>query len=101
MERQTGIPKAYGVVGIVALYFFFIILNLGGQLLTNIAGFAIPAYYSTAALFSANKEDDTQWLTVSSLSQNLTASLCYENRANFWSCSTGSSLLSSRTLARI
>ena len=64
LEKQTSVPKAYAVIGVVALYFFFIILNLGGQLLTNIAGFVIPAYYSTAALFSATKEDDTQWLTV-------------------------------------
>lgn len=64
LEKQTNVPKAYGVIGVVALYFFFIIFNLGGQLLTNFAGFVLPAYYSTAALFSANKEDDTQWLTV-------------------------------------
>jgi hypothetical protein len=65
LEKQTSIPKAYAVLGLGALYFFLIIFNLGGQLLTNIAGFVIPGYYSLAALFSANKADDTQWLTVS------------------------------------
>jgi receptor expression-enhancing protein 5/6 len=59
------VPKAYAVIGLVALYFFLIVFNLGGQLLTNIAGFAIPAYYSLGALFTAAKADDTQWLTVS------------------------------------
>jgi len=49
---------------VVALYFFLIVFNLGGQLLTNIAGFLIPAYYSLGALFTASKADDTQWLTV-------------------------------------
>jgi receptor expression-enhancing protein 5/6 len=68
LEKQTSVPKTYGVIGLVALYFFFIVFNLGGQLLTNIAGFAIPGYYSLDALFSATKHDDTQWLTVSSLS---------------------------------
>ncbi|TLS27351.1 hypothetical protein PpBr36_04477 [Pyricularia pennisetigena] len=63
LERTTGVPKAYAVVGVAVLYFFLIVFNLGGQLLTNIAGFGIPAYYSLDALFSANKEDDTQWLT--------------------------------------
>ncbi|KAL8371757.1 hypothetical protein RB595_001520 [Gaeumannomyces hyphopodioides] len=63
LEKQFGVPKAYAVVGVVALYFFLIVFNLGGQLLTNIAGFGIPAYYSLGALFTANKEDDTQWLT--------------------------------------
>lgn len=64
LEKTAGVPKAYAVIGIGALYFFLIIFNLGGQLLTNLAGFGIPAYYSLGALFSANKEDDTQWLTV-------------------------------------
>ncbi|KAF7546171.1 hypothetical protein G7Z17_g8627 [Cylindrodendrum hubeiense] len=63
LEKTAGVPKAYAVIGVGALYFFLIIFNLGGQLLTNLAGFAIPAYYSLGALFSANKEDDTQWLT--------------------------------------
>jgi receptor expression-enhancing protein 5/6 len=53
------------VLGLGALYFFLIVLNLGGQLLTNVAGFVIPGYYSLAALFTASKTDDTQWLTVS------------------------------------
>ena len=65
MERSTGIPKAYAVVGAGALYLFLILFNLGGQLLTNLAGFVIPGYYSMNALFTSNTQDDTQWLTVS------------------------------------
>jgi len=64
LEKTTSVPKAYAVIGVVALYFFLIVFNLGGQLLTNIAGFLIPAYYSLGALFTATKTDDTQWLTV-------------------------------------
>lgn len=52
------------MIGLTTLYFFLIVFNLGGQLLTNIAGFIIPAYYSLNALFTASKADDTQWLTV-------------------------------------
>jgi len=63
LEKTTSVPKAYAVIGLVALYFFLIVFNLGGQLLTNIAGFAIPAYYSLSALFTASTADDTQWLT--------------------------------------
>ena len=63
LEKTTSVPKAYAVIGVVTLYFFLIVFNLGGQLLTNIAGFLIPAYYSLGALFTANKADDTQWLT--------------------------------------
>jgi len=63
LERQTSVPKAYAVIGLVVLYFFLIVFNLGGQLLTNLAGFLIPGYYSMEALFTASKVDDTQWLT--------------------------------------
>ncbi|KAI1260031.1 HVA22 family TB2/DP1 protein [Xylariaceae sp. FL1019] len=63
LEKQTSVPKVYGVIGLVTLYFFFIVFNLGGQLLTNFAGFIIPGYYSLSALFSSSKVDDTQWLT--------------------------------------
>jgi len=63
LEKQTTVPKTYAFIGLITLYFFFIVFNLGGQLLTNLAGFAIPGYYSMAALFTANKNDDTQWLT--------------------------------------
>ncbi|KAL2118922.1 hypothetical protein VTJ04DRAFT_5881 [Mycothermus thermophilus] len=63
LEKQTSVPKAYSVLGVVGLYFLLIIFNLGGQLLTNVAGFVIPGYYSLGALFSASKTDDTQWLT--------------------------------------
>jgi hypothetical protein len=65
LEKQTSVPKVYAAIGLVALYFFFIVFNLGGQFLTNLAGFAIPGYYSVEALFTSGKADDTQWLTVS------------------------------------
>ncbi|XXH00598.1 Aspartate kinase fub3 [Hypoxylon texense] len=63
LEKQTSVPKVYAVIGLATLYFFFIVFNLGGQLLTNFAGFVIPGYYSMSALFSTTKADDTQWLT--------------------------------------
>jgi len=63
LEKQTSVPKVYVVLGLVATYFFFVFFNLGGQLLTNFAGFVIPGYYSLEALFSVGKADDTQWLT--------------------------------------
>lgn len=51
------------VAGIV--YFVVIFLNLGGigQLLSNIAGFVIPGYYSLLALETASTSDDTALLT--------------------------------------
>lgn len=65
LEKQTTIPKTYAVIGLITLYFFLIVFNLGGQLLTNLAGFVIPGYYSLGALFTSSTADDTQWLTVS------------------------------------
>jgi hypothetical protein len=65
---------------VAGLYFFFIVFNLAGQLLTNFAGFVIPGYYSMEALFTTSKADDTQWLTVRCdtpsppLTRNLTSS---------------------------
>lgn len=63
LEKSTSVPKAYAVIGVASLYFFLIVFNLGGQLLTNLAGFVIPGYYSLAALFTPGTADDTQWLT--------------------------------------
>ncbi|KAI9799691.1 MAG: ER membrane protein DP1/Yop1 [Sarcosagium campestre] len=62
-EKQTSVPKVYVALGLVGLYFFLIVFNLGGQFLVNTAGFVLPSYYSLSALFSAGKVDDTQWLT--------------------------------------
>jgi len=63
LEKQSGVPKVYVIGGLGFLYFFLVFLNYGGQLLTNLAGFAIPGYYSLNALFTTTKVDDTQWLT--------------------------------------
>jgi receptor expression-enhancing protein 5/6 len=62
-EQQTGVSKVYVVLGLGALYFFLIFFNVAAEFLVNTIGFAIPAYYSLHALFTAGSADDTQWLT--------------------------------------
>jgi len=62
-EKQNNVPKVYVIGGVGLLYFALIFFNLGGQLLVNLAGFVIPAFYSLQALFTVGKADDTQWLT--------------------------------------
>lgn len=64
-ESQTGLPRSYAVIVFVGLYFVAVFLNFGGvgQLLSNIAGYVIPGYYSLLALQTASKKDDTQLLT--------------------------------------
>ncbi|CCH43373.1 putative membrane protein [Wickerhamomyces ciferrii] len=54
-----------GLDNVRGFYFFLIFLNIGGvgQLLSNIAGFVIPGYYSLVALNTATSKDDTQLLT--------------------------------------
>jgi len=63
LEKQTSVPKVYAFLGLIGFYFFLIFFNFGGQILTNLAGFVIPGYYSLEALFSVSTTDDTQWLT--------------------------------------
>ncbi|KAM5440150.1 ER membrane protein DP1/Yop1 [Microsporum audouinii] len=64
LERQTSVPKVYAFLGIAGIYVFLVFFNIAGALLVNIAGFAIPGYYSLNALFTSSTADDTQWLTV-------------------------------------
>ena len=59
-EKQSSVPKVYAFLGLAGIYFFLIFFNIGGEFLVNIAGFALPGYYSLDALFSPGKADDTQ-----------------------------------------
>lgn len=49
----------------MGVYFVLIFFNIGGtgQLLSNVAGFVIPGYYSLVALETTTTNDDTQLLT--------------------------------------
>lgn len=64
-EQQSGLPRSYAVLGAIAVYFVLVFLNVGGigQLLSNIAGFVVPGYYSLHALRTPGTDDDTKLLT--------------------------------------
>lgn len=64
-EGQTGLPKLYAVVAGIVVYLFITFTNVGGigELLSNIAGFCVPVYYSLVALETTTTKDDTQLLT--------------------------------------
>uniref|UniRef100_A0A0L0NZH7 Protein YOP1 n=1 Tax=Candidozyma auris TaxID=498019 RepID=A0A0L0NZH7_CANAR len=64
-EQQTGLPRSYAVLGFGVVYIVIIFLNIAGigQLLSNVAGFVIPGYFSLIALETRSKDDDTQLLT--------------------------------------
>lgn len=56
--RLTALPRS-------VFYLLLVTFNFGGQLLTNLAGFLIPGYYTLATLFSVSLsklDDNVQWL---------------------------------------
>ena len=57
------IPKTVIVVSTLLTAFTVLYFTVGPGLLTNIFGFAYPAFASFKAIESPEKEDDTQWLT--------------------------------------
>ena len=63
LEQQLGVPKVYAVGGLGLLYVFFVFMNWGGQLLSNLAGVALPTYYSLQAIETRGGADDTKMLT--------------------------------------
>ncbi len=64
-EAQTKLPRSYAVLAAGALYILLVFVNFGGigQLLSNLAGFVLPAYYSLKALKTKTTSDDTKLLT--------------------------------------
>jgi len=62
-EERTQIPKAYAVLGgIVLLTLFHFINSLAGPV-SNLVGWALPAFLSFKALETPGHQDDVQWLT--------------------------------------
>lgn len=64
-EHHTGLPRSYAVIVAGVVYLVLVFLNIGGigQLLSNIAGFVVPGYYSLVALDTTITTDDTALLT--------------------------------------
>jgi len=77
IEKKTGYSKVYWALGAVALILTFILSAGGTKLMSDIFGFAYPAYMSFKAIDSSDPIDDTQWLTywvvfsLFSISENL------------------------------
>ena len=62
-EERTQIPKAYAVLGgVVLLTLFHFINSLAGPV-SNLVGWALPAFLSFKALETPGHQDDVQWLT--------------------------------------
>lgn len=56
-------PKAYAFLGGVILLFVLHAVNTFASPVSNILGWALPAYLSIKAIESPAQNDDVQWLT--------------------------------------
>ncbi|TFY77752.1 hypothetical protein EWM64_g6261 [Hericium alpestre] len=63
LEQRTQIPKTYAFVGTVSLVTFFHFINALAAPVSNLVGWALPAYLSFKALETPGHQDDVQWLT--------------------------------------
>jgi len=62
-EQRTQVPKAYAVLGGVVLLALFHFVNALAGPVSNLVGWALPAFLSFKALESPGHQDDIQWLT--------------------------------------
>ncbi|KAG8701671.1 ER membrane protein DP1/Yop1 [Ceratobasidium sp. 395] len=63
LEQRTQIPKAYATIGAGTLVILLIFINAFASPVSNLIGWALPAYLSFRAIETPQPEDDVQWLT--------------------------------------
>ena len=63
LEEKTQVPKTYIVLGGGALAIFLHLFNSLASPVSNLLGWALPAYLSFKAIESPSPQDDIQWLT--------------------------------------
>lgn len=63
IEQRTQVPKSYAFLGGVVLLFVLHAINSFASPVSNILGWAMPAYLSIKAIESPSTNDDVQWLT--------------------------------------
>jgi len=62
IEEKTNVPKAYGVLVAALTFVSLIFINTLALPVSNLVGWAFPAYLSFRAIESPGHEDDIQWL---------------------------------------
>ncbi|GMM55480.1 Yop1 protein [Maudiozyma humilis] len=65
LETKTKIPRSYLISSFTFVYLLLTFLNIGGigQMLSNLAGFALPTYFSIRAIKTTTKDDDMKLLS--------------------------------------
>lgn len=63
LEQRTQVPKGYLVLGSTFVITFLHIFNSLAAPVSNLVGWALPAYLSFKAVESPSPHDDVQWLT--------------------------------------
>ena len=63
LEQRTQVPKSYAVIGSVVLLLLLHTFNSFAAPVSNLLGWALPAYLSLKALETPGPQDDVQWLT--------------------------------------
>lgn len=77
-------PKVYAIAGVTSLYVFFIFMNWGGSLLSNLAGVVLPTYFSLVAIETTGTKDDTRLLTYWVVYGVLTVIEFWSNTILYW-----------------
>lgn len=62
-EQKTQVPKAWAAIGVVGLTLLSLFFNILAQPISNLIGWALPAYLTFKAIETPGHEDDLQWLT--------------------------------------
>ena len=62
-EQRTQVPKTYAFIGAVGLVTLFHFINSLAAPVSNLVGWALPAYLSFKAIETPGHQDDIQWLT--------------------------------------
>jgi len=64
IEAKAKVPPLFLVLGVGLVVFILLAFNIGGELISNLIGFAYPAFASLTAIESATAKDETRfWLS--------------------------------------
>ncbi|KAG6899229.1 hypothetical protein C0993_012099 [Termitomyces sp. T159_Od127] len=63
IEQRTQVPKTYAVIGVISFLALLHLVNSLAAVVSNLVGWALPAYLSFKAIESPAPQDDVQWLT--------------------------------------